>query len=67
MSLLVAAAREGLQLPGAVGLMSPRVEMSKYGDTVTTLAGEGLAIWGEGQEGLATKHTIDSCAQTHTM
>jgi len=37
MSLLLAAAREGLPLPGAVGLMSPRVEMEKRGDTLTTL------------------------------
>jgi hypothetical protein len=40
MAVLVAAAREGLELPGAVGLMSPRVEMSRHGDTLTTLAGE---------------------------
>lgn len=40
MALLLAAAREGLQLPGAVGLMSPRLEMGRHGDTLTTLAGE---------------------------
>jgi len=40
MSLLLAAAREGLPLPGAVGLMSPRVEMEKRGDTLTTLTGK---------------------------
>jgi len=44
MSLLLAAAREGLELPGAVGLMSPRVEYTKYGDTFTTLTGAAVII-----------------------
>jgi len=57
MSLLVAAARQGLQLPGAVGLMSPRVEMEKHGDTLTTLSGvDPVLQWDRNHHGSAVAY-----------
>jgi acetyl esterase/lipase len=56
MSLLVALAREGVELPAAAGLNSPRVELEKYGDTFTTLTGNKFT----GAFGV-----LDACCVSH--